>query len=97
MEQKKHSERGQQEMNKKTIIIMNSVVIVVWLATIIINLLSEDISKFSYGACGFILIFSWVLRTADNIRICELYDHNIKLLQGYVELLKTIFKKEEEQ
>lgn len=84
-------------MNKKTIIIMNSVVIAVWLATIIINLLSEDISKFSYGACGFILILTWVLRTVDNIRICELYDHNNKMLHDYVELMKNIFKKEEEE
>lgn len=84
-------------MSKKTIIATNVAVIVVWLITIIINLLSDDISKFSYGACGFMLIFTWVLRTVDNVRICELYDHNNKLLHGYVELMKTIFKKEEEQ
>lgn len=84
-------------MNKKTIIIMNIVVMVAWLATIIINLLSDDISKISYGACGFMLILSWIFKTVDNVRICELYDHNTKLLQGYVELLKTIFKKEDEQ
>ncbi len=84
-------------MNKKTIITMNVVVMIMWLATIIINLLSDNISKISYGMCGFTLILSWIFKTVSDVRICELYDRNNKLLHGYVELMKTIFKKEEEQ
>ena len=91
-------------MNKKTIIIMNVVVIVMWLATIIINLLSEDISKFSYGVCGFTLILSWIFKTVSDVRICELYDQNSKLFEKYYKLLsehlktiRNIIMKEEEQ
>lgn len=43
------------------------------------------------------LILAWILRTVDNIRICELYNQNAKLLNEHVELLKNTFKKEEEQ
>ena len=92
-------------MNKKTIITMNVVVMIMWLAIIIINLLSDNISKISYGMCGFTLILSWIFKTVSDVRICKLYDSRkeqlnryCRLLDYYIELLKkTNTEKEEEQ
>lgn len=76
---------------------LNAVVMVVWLITIIINLLSDDISKFNYGACGFTLLLSWFFKMLTDIRVCELYDENAKLLHEQFEMLKILLKKEEKQ
>lgn len=91
-------------MNKKTIIIMNVVVIIMWLATIIINLLSDNISKTSYGMCGFMLIFSWIFKTVSDIHVHDLYNSRkeqlnryCRLLNCYIELLKKTNTEEEEQ
>jgi hypothetical protein len=75
-----------------------------WLATIIINLLSDNISKISYGMCGFTLILSWIFKTVSDVRVCELYISKkelfkrcMQLFDEYTERLYKINTEEEEQ
>ena len=84
-------------MSKKTIITLNVIVMAVWMITIIINLLSGDISKFSYGACGFTLLLSWFYKTLTDVRVFNLYDENTKLRHERFEMLKRLLMKEEKQ
>lgn len=84
-------------MSKKAITTMNVVVIVVWLITIIVNLLSDDISKFSYGACGFTLLFSWVFKTISDIRVYDLQKQNSELFHRHIDFLTKLTKKEEDE
>lgn len=74
-------------MSKKTILIMDVTVSIIWLFTGVSTLLSDEISKISYGGCLIVMLLSLVLKTINDCRINDLCESNHKWFKMYTKLL----------
>lgn len=81
---------------KKITLALNITVIGLWLVTGICVFLSGNVTKLQYGACWFILLMSWSLKTHADFRNAELYEKNQRLIDRYISLLNIITKSKKE-
>ena len=75
----------------------NILVIITWIFTGVVTLLSDEVSKVSYGCAIVTLLMSWIFKAITDINHFRLLDDNKKLIHDNFELYKLLFKKEEKK